>query len=114
MLIDKSYIPLTFQRLRKKNVKRCREAFKRCLPDWSLAEWSNAMAGECGEACNLTKKMLRGDRGGKKDIKELGKEIADVVVYADLLAAAAGIDLEQAVIEKFNEVSDRKKSKIKL
>ena len=106
--------PLTFQRLRETNVRRCREAFKRCLSDWSLAEWSNAMAGECGEACNLTKKMLRGDKGGKRDIKELGKEIADVVVYADLLAAAAGIDLEKAIIEKFNEVSDRKKSKIKL
>ncbi len=106
--------PLTFRRLRETNVRRCQDAFKRCLTDWSLAEWSNAMAGECGEACNLTKKMLRGDRGGKKDIKELGKEIADVIVYADLLAAAAGIDLEKAVIQKFNEVSDRKKSKIKL
>jgi len=72
------------------------------------------MAGECGEACNLTKKMLRGDRGGKKDIKELGKEIADVVVYADLLAAAAGINLEKAIIQKFNEVSKRRKSKIRL
>lgn len=106
--------PLTFRRLRETNVLRCKEAFKRCLTDWSLAEWSNAMAGECGEACNLTKKMLRGDKGGEKDIEELGKEIADVVVYADLLAAAAGVDLEKAVIEKFNEVSDRKKSKIKL
>ena len=56
--------PLTFERLRRKNVKRNRQSFKGNLEDWSLAEWSNAMAGECGEACNLTKKMLRGDRGG--------------------------------------------------
>lgn len=106
--------PLTFKRLRHKNVKRCRKAFKRELSDWSLAEWSNAMAGECGEACNVTKKMLRGDKNIGEHKKELAKEIADVVVYADLLAAAADIDLEEEIIEKFNEVSDRKKSKIKL
>ena len=106
-------LPLTFQRLRKKNVKRCRIAFHK-VEDWSPCDWATAMGGECGEACNLTKKMLRGDRGGPKDIQELGKEIADVVVYADLLAAAAGINLENAIIHKFNEVSDRKNSKIKL
>ena len=106
--------PLTFRRLRKANVLRCETAFKRCLRDWSLAEWSNAMAGECGEACNITKKILRGDKNIKKHRIELAKEIADIIAYADLLAAAADIDLEKAVIEKFNEVSDRKKSKIKL
>ena len=106
--------PLTFRRLRKVNVLRCKTAFKRRLSDWSLAEWSNAMAGECGEACNITKKMLRGDKNIKEYRNELAKEIADIIVYTDLLAAAADIDLEKAVIEKFNEVSDRKKSKIKL
>jgi NTP pyrophosphatase (non-canonical NTP hydrolase) len=106
--------PLTFRRLREKNVLRCEKAFKHRLRDWSLAEWSNAMAGECGEACNITKKILRRDKPMKEYREELAKEIADVVVYADLVAAAAGVDLEEAVIQKFNEVSDRKKSKIKL
>ena len=105
---------LTFHRLRKTNVKRCNTAFNHCLSDWSLAEWSNAMAGEAGEACNVTKKILRGDHPFKHYKKDLAKEIADVVVYADLLAAAAGINLEKAVIQKFNEVSDRRKCKIKL
>jgi NTP pyrophosphatase (non-canonical NTP hydrolase) len=107
-------LPLTFARLRKTNVKRCNTAFKHRLDGWSLAEWSNAMAGECGETCNLTKKILRGDRSLAKDKEELAKEIADVVCYADLLAAAAGIDLAEAVIQKFNEVSDRRNTKIKL
>ena len=84
------------------------------LKTWSLAEWSNAVAGECGETCNITKKIRRGDKSLKKERKELAKEIADIVVYCDLLAAAAGIDLEKAVIEKFNEVSDRKHCHIKL
>lgn len=110
----KVHFPLTFKRLRKTNLKRNKKAFGMNLTTWSLAEWSNAMAGECGEACNITKKIRRGDKSLKKERKELAKEIADVVVYADLLSAAAGIDLEKAVINKFNEVSERKGCHIKL
>ena len=32
-------------------------------------------------------------------------ELADTFTYLDLLATAAGIDLERAVISKFNQVS---------
>lgn len=95
---------LTFSRLRKTNVTRCEKYIKHRLTEWTAAEWSNAMAGECGEACNLTKKLRRGD---KIDIKDIGKELADVVCYADLLAAKLGIDLGDAIVEKFNEVSHR-------
>lgn len=105
---------LTFRRLRKTNVRRCNTAFAHKLDNWSLAEWSNAMAGEAGETCNVTKKILRGDHPLDHYKKDLAKEIADVVVYADLLAAAAGINLEKAVIQKFNEVSDRRNCNIKL
>lgn len=112
----KKRTPLTFKKLRHVNVKRCTTAFKHGLHTWSLAEWSNAMAGEAGETCNVTKKIKLGDKSieNKEDKLELAKEIADVVVYCDLLAAAAGINLEKAVIDKFNEVSDRRNSRIKL
>ena len=46
--------------------------------------------------------------------KQLADEIADVVCYADLLAARANIDLGEAVRAKFNEVSGRWKSEVKL
>ena len=105
--------PLTFRRLRKVNAKRCRKAFPECFPNWSLAEWSNALCGE-GEAANITKKILRGDKPYKHFKKDLAKELADVVIYADLLATAGNINLEKAVIDKFNEVSERKKCKIRL
>jgi NTP pyrophosphatase (non-canonical NTP hydrolase) len=45
---------------------------------------------------------------------EAAKEMSDVICYLDLLASRMGIDLEKAIIEKFNEVSDRKGCKIKL
>lgn len=104
-------LPLTFSELRKANVERCTKSFKHNLFQWSPLEWGGAMAGECGEACNLLKKMKRGEN---VDIKDIAHEIADMVVYADLLSAALGIDLGEAVREKFNIVSDRKNSKVKL
>jgi len=107
--------PLQFKELRAVNVQRCEEAF-RPLNAWSPAEWSNAMAGECGEACNITKKMLRGDypdRFAQADaLRALGKELADVVTYADLLAASLGIDLGLYIRLKFNEVSRRRKATV--
>lgn len=62
------------------------------------------MAGECGEACNLVKKLRRGENIHKDHIAH---ELADLVIYADLLAARLNINLGAAVVEKFNMVSDR-------
>ena len=39
--------------------------------------------------------------------KEAKKEIADVQIYLDILAFQLGIDMGEAVTEKYNEVSDR-------
>ncbi len=103
---------LTFKKFSKTNRTRSEKDFSHKLDSWSPAEWTNAMAGECGEACNFTKKLLRGDKG--VTVEDVAKELADVVCYADLTAARLGIDLEKAVIDKFNEVSDRRGSKLKL
>jgi hypothetical protein len=103
---------LTFDELRKKNIARCETGFGHTLASWSVAEWGCATAGECGEACNVAKKMLRfrdNVAGNKKSYEEyradLASEIAGMVVYADLWAAAAGINLEQAVRDEFNKKS---------
>jgi NTP pyrophosphatase (non-canonical NTP hydrolase) len=85
--------------------------YEKCRTEWSLADWINALAGETGELCNLVKKIRRGD---VIDAKELGKELADIVIYADLLASQMGLDLSECVQQKFNEVSDRVGSQIKL
>jgi|SRR6185312_8035986 len=75
--------------------------------DWLLSQWSNATLGELGEAANLIKKIERGDYTLDEKREELAKEIADVAVYLDLLAYRCEIDLGDAIIQKFNEVSDR-------
>ena len=97
---------LTFAKLREVNIRRCVKSFHP-LNDWGPAEWSNAMAGEVGEVCNFTKKALRGDL---IPVGDIGKEIADVVVYADLLSARLGLELGELVRNKFNEVSVRVRS----
>lgn len=82
--------------------------------DWCLAQWANAVCGELGEAANLIKKIERGDFTLEEKRAELGKELADVVTYLDLLAFRAGIDLGQATMDKFNEVSVRVGSNVRL
>ena len=89
---------LSFNKLRETNVRRCNEAF-RPLEDWSPTDWGCAMAGEAGEACNLLKKMLRGE---DVPLDHVAAELADVVTYVDLLAARLGIDLGAAVVRKFD------------
>lgn len=103
---------LKFNTLRKANVERCEDAFFP-LSSKDGPWWGNAMAGECGEACNVVKKI---DRDGLTDqlLQDLAYELADLVTYADLLAARFGIDLGAAITEKFNIVSLRRRSTITL
>ncbi len=99
---------MIFNELRKANVGRCKGSFHG-VGRWSPSDWSNAMAGECGEVCNLTKKLRRGENIPSEMIAD---EIADVIIYADLLAARLKINLDSAVKRKFNIVSKRVGSKI--
>jgi NTP pyrophosphatase (non-canonical NTP hydrolase) len=95
--------PLSFAELRATNVRRCEQVFHP-VAEWSPTDWACAMGGECGEALNLVKKLRRGE---PIPVEEIGKELADLITYADLLAERLGIDLGAAVRAKFNEVSNR-------
>lgn len=87
--------------------------------DWTGGDWAAAMCGEAGEAANVVKKLRRLDIGANARIgvtnddctgpelrAELGEELADTLLYIDLLAAFYGIDLVRHVVGKFNRVSD--------
>ena len=110
--------------LKKVNEKRSLEGYKMKLTDWSLSQWSNAVAGETGELCNIIKKVERGDFHKRPENQsqnpelnndyaaaqyreEIGKEAADIVIYLDLLCTREGIDLGDEIVKKFNEVSKR-------
>jgi len=75
--------------------------------DWSLNDWMTAVAGEVGEAANMLKKVKRGDLTLEEARPDIAKEFADIVTYLDILAKQAGINLGDAVVSKFNEVSKK-------
>jgi len=108
---------LSFEELAIANRLRCEQIYHP-VDDWSLTDWGCAAAGEMGEACNIIKKIRR--RNGKIDhnhrdlLEELGKELADTVIYLDLIAQRAGLNLGDEVRKKFNEVSIVKGSVIRL
>lgn len=111
---------LTFDKLSKVNASRCNrwhQGFPHEVDGWTGADWSNAMQGESGEAGNVVKKLRRldfalpGNRDRDRDrdvlLAKLGEEMADTVIYLDLLATYYGVDLPAAIIEKFNFISER-------
>lgn len=102
--------------LRPVNVQRAREGFK-CYDNQPLTYWTTALAGEVGELCNMIKKMQRVERGGvdggssytAKDITKemLKEEIGGIAIYLDLLASLLDISLEEAIVDTFNEKSEK-------
>lgn len=101
---------LSFSVLQSANMKRCDESFH-LLNEWSKRDWALAVAGETGEMCNLVKKQRRGDKITNDEIAE---EVADIVIYCDLLCTRLGINLSDAVRSKFNKVSFERKSPISI
>jgi NTP pyrophosphatase (non-canonical NTP hydrolase) len=76
----------------------------------SLSFRGNELAGEVGEACNVIKKLDRermGIKGSRDTVEHLAQELADVVICADLIASAAGINLDEAIRDKFNATSEK-------
>ncbi len=135
---------LSFKQLRRANAKRCEEAYHPVgawsMTDWLTAVAGEvgelvkelepypsvyylglSVSKTTGYLASAIKNMRR------KDVEELNQhrikehsrraiadEAADVVIYLDLLCERFGIDLGEAVRRKFNQVSDRTGTDIKL
>ncbi len=126
---------LTIARISEVNRRRCARWHDPDTDAWTGADWSNAMVGEAGEvleviealthavalgaaagkAANTVKKLRRHETGTAGPLEPdrvtlhgaLGHEIADTILYALLLADHYAIDVEEAIVEKFNLVSAR-------
>lgn len=95
------------------SISRCNRWHKNGIMDWDLNKWAVALAGEVGEACNIIKKMNRVEDGIQRkpvtmqELQEkLAEELADSFLYLQLLSLRANINLQDAVIKKFNKVSE--------
>jgi len=109
---------LTFATVSTTNVARCHRwhpDFDDEDPSWTGADWSNAMAGEAGEVCNVIKKLRRDDLGIRQAaadtrgalLAKLADEIGDVFLYLDLLAQFYGLNIDRCIADTFNRVSQR-------
>lgn len=103
---------LTLSALQKAAVERNEKSMK--CAGWAQADWMTALVGEVGEMANLMKKVRRGDFTLEEARQKIAHEIADIQGYLPLLAQSLGIDLEAATVEKFDIVSVRVGSPIKL
>jgi len=112
---------LTFAQLKDANSTRVQRWHKNGINDWSVSQWALAMAGEAGEVCNAVKKLNRITDGianlsadperllatTEDAIQKVGEELADVLIYLDLLAQRLEIDLAAETRNKFNATSER-------
>ena len=103
---------INFADLRRANLKRLREFGHGDLETgWSEMEWGCALAGEAGELCNILKKINR-QLPDDLPVAQLrmmaAKEIADTLIYLDLIAAKLDINLSFITKFKFNEVSEKR------
>jgi NTP pyrophosphatase (non-canonical NTP hydrolase) len=109
---------LTFAQIRQFNIARDKEVFGE-FGTWSIADWAVAFGGEVGETLNKIKKLRKAQ--GKHvmyspesvTVDDIADELADVIVYMDILAYQLGIDLEVAYRKKFNKVSEAIGSTVK-
>lgn len=108
-------IDLTFRQFQRINVDRC-DIWHGEGENWLNVDWSNAIAGEAGELCNIVKKIRRLETNAvhleqENDIDKLTEkaldEIADVVIYCGLAAHHFGADFEEIIRSKFNRSSEK-------
>lgn len=112
---------LTFEQFAEINLQRAKRWHDGDIAMWSVSDWLMAMAGEAGEACNAGKKLRRIEEQianlsaeperqlSDKDtaLDKIAEELADTVIYCDLVAARISRSLVAAIQEKFNAVSKR-------
>lgn len=70
--------------------------------------WATEFGGEAGEVLNEVKKLHReelGWRGSRTTVTKLRDEIGDAIISLDAIARHYGIDLADAVAQKFNATS---------
>jgi NTP pyrophosphatase (non-canonical NTP hydrolase) len=120
LIAESPRLPLSFRTVIEASVSRARRGHPGGLSDWSALEWAGAMAGEAGEACNAAKKLRRIEQSianinheagrsltdREAACQQIGKEVADTILYAVLLAARVEVDLEAVLVRVFNAKSD--------
>jgi len=102
---------LTFRQLSIVNKMRCKDEFS-FVDSWSFTnwiKWGYDLVKEMELVCN---RLI--EDSSVKAKKDVGYEIADAIIYADLLCTKLGLSLEECIKDRFNIVSDSVGSTIKI
>ena len=102
---------LTLKEYQERNIAHSAKAFPECK-DWVITDWTNAIAGEAGEACNIAKKVRRGDFTISEAKKAILKELADTMCYCSILMSVMRADIEEVVNDKYDEIVVRHETKL--
>ena len=86
-----------------KEIEKKIKDFSNCNDEYKQLFFSNALAGEVGEYCNLVKKKYRDKAYYPKEIKS---ELSDIFIYLILNARHFNINLEKAILEKIKIVNN--------
>lgn len=109
---------ITLQQLQEVNSDRARRWHTNEEEPWTLVDWTNALAGEAGEACNKSKKLKRIlthlpnkeaglDKSNESDLKMgVALECGDTILYAILTINHLGYNVEDIVRHVFNKKSE--------
>ena len=101
---------MEFEELSSKNIARCREVYPKAC---SIApeRLAGLLRVQIGELCSLVKSLQVGE---VLDVHDMGQQIADAIICADVLCWRFGISLEDAIIERFNANSESHGSAVRL
>lgn len=94
--------------LRRVNSERAEEWMQGTASDPLF--WATEFGGEAGEVLNEVKKLRRAELGwvgSTTDLSKLSNEIGDAIISLDAIARHYGIDMQDAVIGKFNLTSEK-------
>lgn len=106
---------LTFATFAAANRLRCETGFHKKVCVSNAVPMTLGLSEEAGEVAGAVRAHLGiTTRKVGTTVQAVGDEIADLVQYADLLAACLGLSLEEVLIAKFNRVSERIGSEIRL
>lgn len=73
--------------------------------------WAMGISGEAGEVIEKWKKIVAYRKGEitEEDIKEISKELGDVVWYIAVFAQALGLSLDEVMQQNVQKLEDRQK-----
>ncbi len=101
------------EKLQAPNAIRSKQLFEMSVFNTPLWRFAFGLIGEANEVAQDIRKLEEG-REDKDYYSKIAEELRDVVIYADLIAQAIGVDLGECVVSSFNKVSERKDWPVKL